>query len=260
MGCCSQIAVKYLFLINALVGVLGLCAIGFSAYLWINLGDLAAGINDYAITGPLVVGVFLTLATIIGHCGLKRRSKLLLFIYFFLILIIFAVMASAGFILLIYSGQIPDTGFEDAVSDFEGSIYNECCVEAGYTTDAIPLCSVNNNVTGCLTEEITVVQEICDFLEDLTLTDSNGDKVKVVGNTTLGGCGGGLGSSAFRDLISSFLSENFELIGGVQLGIVSILGLLMLAACGVACSHKDEFGGKPKRRPQDNSVEANKLV
>ena len=80
MGCCSQVAVKYLFLINVIVGILGLCAIGFSAYLWINLGksltfkcysihlilgvlgDLAAGINDYAILGPLIVGVFLTLA------------------------------------------------------------------------------------------------------------------------------------------------------------------------------------------------------
>lgn len=260
-GCFKSFSVKYLFFINIIIGVLGVASIAFAGYLWSQLGDLAAGLNEYTILGPIIVGVFLLLATIIGYCGLKKRSKILLFVYFLLVLVVFAVLASAGFILLIYSGKIPDTGFESYVSDFEGSIYNKCCVDAGYTVDTVPLCA-DNDIDGCITDAIGINDAICEFLEDLSLKDSNGDSVKVVGNTTLGGCGGVAGSVGFREMISDFLTSNFELIGGVQVGIVALLGLTLLASCAVACGNKDEFKEKQqkKKAAHQDQVSANKLV
>lgn len=251
---CQKFSVKYLQLANALVIIAGLACLGFGGYVWYTLGTLAAGYSEYTVAGPIAAGVVLLLAGTIGCCGVNKQSKCLLFIYLTLVFLMTVLTAATGFVILTYADILPPTGVESYLDDFESTVYNKCCVGGGFASDPVPACPATPR---CITTVFPVTDEVCDFLEKLELP-VNGVNIPVVGNTTLGGCGGATGQSAFFTILTEFVTANLLVIGIAEIVLFVVLLLTFTSSCALFCSNKESFGGKPKQ--QSGEVSARKLA
>lgn len=252
---CQKFSVKYLQLANALVIIAGLACLGFGGYVWYTLGTLAAGYSEYTVAGPIAAGLVLLLAGTIGCCGVNKKSKCLLFIYLVLVFLMVVLTAATGFVILTYADILPPTGVESYLDDFESTVYNKCCVDAGFANDPVPACPATPR---CISQDFPVTTEVCDFLENLKLP-VGGINVPVVGNTTLGGCGGPSGQTAFFTLLTEFITTNLLVIGIAEIALFVVLLLTFTSSCALFCSNKDSLGN-PNAQTQQGEVSARKLV
>lgn len=243
--CFQNFSAYFLVGLNVLTAFIGLACIGSGAYFWYRLGNLTTGLVSYSSIGPVAFGVFLFLLSIFGYCGVRRKSRLMLAIYFVLMLILTILLAAAGVILLLYAGYFENAELSSALSDFQISVYDKCCVEPGFSVDTIVSCT-SNPAPPCYKQLIPISDDVCNFLETVEVS-INGSAVIIVGNSTEGGCGGDDGFASFETLFSELLKENFMPIGIGYICLVALLLLVLASACAVFCKKKDEFVSQTKR-------------
>lgn len=188
-----------------------------------------------------IAGAVLMLVSSIGFISVWCNSKPLLAVYIVIVFVLIGALGSTAVLLLAYGGVIPNDAISNVITDLQASIYEECCFEAGFVDEGTPLCEDVQNVTDlCLDQEIEIDDSICDFLETVEVTDVDGFSVPLVGNTTLGGCGGDDGFPGFVDLFLSMTITD-ALIGfaAAEIVCVAIFLCTIIASFVLLCSNPE---------------------
>lgn len=204
-------------------------------------GGLFRHFSDVGTAGLLIAGAFLFLVACLGFIAISCKSKILMAFYTGFVMILIIALGASSILLLAYGGVIPNDTISRFITDLQGSIFDECCFEAGFVDDGAPLCEDVQNVTDiCLDQEIDIDDAICEFLETFEVEDVDGFPVPLVGNTTLGGCGGDEGFEGFVDQFLA-LTITDVLIGfaAAEMVCVGIFICTFVAAWVFLCSSKD---------------------
>lgn len=250
---CKGTSEKYLLFLNGLLVALSLVVIGYAIYQLVEFDDLRAGISEYGILGPLVVGVALLFVAAIGAYGAKSKKKFFLIVYLILAFIITILVLAAGGILLTYGGYLDDVQdgqvsgtIEKNIVDFELAVYTVCCVIPFGATPADGC--VDPPVPPCISDVANFAKFVdkisadsCDVLAEIKLND-----VPIVGNAT-GSCGGG-NPAGFVNNISDYLKDNIVTLGSVNLAVAVLMLLIIIASCVLL------FTGKDKKKQEKKDV------
>lgn len=252
MVSCKGTSETYLLILNGLLVTLSLVVIGYAIYQLVEFNDLRAGISEFGILAPLIVGCALLLVAILGVYGAKSKNKLVLIIYLLFAFVITVLVLGAGGVLLSYGGYLDNVQdgkvndkIEKNLNDFELAVFEACCVARNNLTSpvdcvepVVPPCITNRENFESFVDKIN--QDACKALEDVELND-----IPLVGDDSTGACGGG-SAAVFINNISDYLKDNIVTLGSVNLAVAVVMLLIIIASCVLLFTGKDAKKGEKK--------------
>jgi len=195
IGCFANFQKWFILIVNVILCILGLAQVGLGCYI-VAAGTEGLGFasavfkdNDSAVKFLLVFGAIIVFIAVMGCCGAKRKSKLMLWVYAFILF--FLIMGqSVGVVVVGFSVTYGNAIFEslwktlsaETIEDIEDSY--ECCSFNGefanmtWAEDAA-------DWTSCTAENDWDPMETCWGKFESSITE-NFDCLYIVGAVVLG--------------------------------------------------------------------------
>ena len=251
MGCCRDLAERFVLVISGFMLIFSLVALGFSAYLGINFRDEFETLElDSPVIGAASVGGLLLVFSIVGILGAYWDNKYLLLIYllgcfalsFGIVVIGVVVLSQLGAFDNVTQAQNLNDEVEELVQLFALASFDSCCaqnngnsVDCGtFLNDDLCIDGVNDVERE---EEFDAIQEAffgndpvpeCDRFDDLGF-DVNDNCIAGQADPT-----------NYVDEFTSFLEENLRLVGIANLIAGIIMLFLNIATCVLIWNSRDK--------------------
>lgn len=254
MGCCRDLAERFILLISCVMLVFSLIALGFSAYLAANFREEFDTLElDSPIVGAAGVGGLLLVFSIVGILGACWDNKCLLLIYLLGCLTMSFGIIVIGGVVLSQLGAFDNVEQLDNLNDdveqlvvlFGLAAFDSCCIGAN-NGDAVE-CDALNDVEPCVNQadqaeldRFNAIQE--GFFGDDPEDDC--DRFDDFGFDTDAECGNNdpvNDREDFVDAFTEFLEGNLRQLGIANLIAGIIMLLLTIATCVLIWNSRDKY-------------------